>query len=123
VDLSVLVVDSASGRPIPGAEVEIIRPIDDERQPVKGRTDVVGRVVLCNLFYASRTSYLVGATDRVRFSPFVIRVTAEDFSEFCAHLAPSDDRPYPYKLTTAPPMNLTYPVPGPVKISLSRKGG
>jgi len=49
VNLSVVVVDGSTGSPIPGAEVELIHPFDDERTPVKGRTNAAGRVVLRNL--------------------------------------------------------------------------
>src|SRR3954452_12772311 len=87
VNLPVLVVDGSSGRPISQAEFELIHPFDDERAPVSGSTDAEGHVVLRNLFYASGVDYLVGGTEHVTFSPFMLRATAKGFSEFRASLA------------------------------------
>lgn len=122
VNLSVLVVDGSSGRPIPGASVELIHPIDDERPPVKGRTGANGRVVLRNLFYSGGVAYPIGGTEHVTFSPFVIRVTCDGFSEFCAALTPPLSG-MAYERATDPPLNLKYPVTGPVEIPLTRSSG
>jgi hypothetical protein len=130
VNLTVLVVDSRTGRPIWGAEVELIHPFDDERSPVKGRTDAAGRVVLRNLFPGGGVDYLVGGTEHLTFRPFVLQVTSDGYSEFRAPLAPPfvpDNRDTPTGVpdenVTAPPLNLTYPVTGPVKIPLARSKG
>jgi hypothetical protein len=121
VNLPVVVVDGSSGRPISQAEVELIHRFDDERAPVRGRTDADGHVELRNLFYASGVDYLVGGTKHVSFSPFMIRATSKGFSEFRASLA----RPVhaAYEKATAPPLNLRYPVSEPVKIRLTPSSG
>jgi hypothetical protein len=118
VSLTFSVVDGSSGRPIPGAEVAVIHPFDEERLPVRGRTAADGRVALRNLFTAYGMMYGVVTTEHVSFRPFMIQVTAEGFSEFPAPLATPDD--LSYGKVTYPPLNLTYPVSGPVKITLIR---
>jgi hypothetical protein len=122
VNLTFLIVDGRSGSPITGAEVELIHSFDDERPPVKGQTDADGRVVLRNLFPACGVNYLLDGTEHVSFRDFVIHVSGEGFSEFRACLGPPDDLPNSPR-TTAPPLRMTYPVSGPVKIRLIRSGG
>jgi hypothetical protein len=117
VNLPVVVVDGKSGRPISRAEVELFHSFAYERAPVSGRTDADGQVVLRNWFYASGVDYLVGGTEHVTFSPFMIRATAKGFSEFRAFLAgPVDAADVK---ATAPPLNLRYPVSEPVKVPLT----
>lgn len=122
VSLTFSVVDGSSGHPIPGAEVAVIHPFHDERPPVRGRTATDGRIALRNLFTAYGMVYGVVSTEHVSFRPFVVRVTAEGFSEFRAPLAAPDDLDLPDGNVTDPPLNLTYPVSGPVKIALARSG-
>lgn len=117
VSLTVLVVDGSSGRPIPGAEVQIIHEFDYERPPVKGRTDANGRVVLRNQFHGWVNHYILGRTEHVTFDPFVMRVTSAGFSEIRAPL--TQPIAVPSRMATVPPLNLTYPVSEAVEIRLT----
>jgi hypothetical protein len=72
----------------------------------------------------------VGDTEHVTFRPFVLQVTSDGFSRFRASLAApfvpdSKDIPagVPDEDATAQPLNLTYPVTGPVKIALGQSKG
>jgi len=118
VNLPILVVDRISGRPMPNAEVELIQPYDDERPPVKARTGPDGRVVLRNLFHACGSDYVIGGSESVTFSPWLIRVAAPGARPFCAALAPPASEPSVRE--TGPCLNLSYPVSGPVRIALDR---
>ena len=116
VNLSVQVVDGTSGRPVSGAEVELIDPTDDERSPVTGRTEADGHVVLRNLFYADGVDFFGCHTEYVHFNPFIIRVAIDGFSEFRAELAEASR--VPYEKATHPPLNLRYPVSSRVIIEI-----
>ena len=89
---------------------------------MRGRTGADGRVLLRNLFYAGGVSYPVGSIEHVTFSPFVIRVAVEGFTEFRASLTPPLSG-VPDGMATDPPRNLSYPVSGPVTIPLTRSTG
>lgn len=118
VDLAILIVGSDDGLPIEGAEVELLHPFDPERPTVKGRTARDGRVVLRNRFNASGYNYVVGGSERVSFVPWSIRVDARGFSKFRAALKSSVVGPD--EEATDPPLNLSYPISGPVTVPLKR---
>jgi hypothetical protein len=116
--LTFLVVDRLSGSPITDATVELIHEYDDERVPVKGRTSSDGCLALRNLFSAFGTMYAIGRSENVTFYPWLVRVEAAGYRPYCAMLA----KPLvePVGTEADQPLNLAYPVTGPVKIALSR---
>jgi hypothetical protein len=119
VSLRIVVIDRDSGAPIRGAEVEIIHPFDDERPRVKGTTDAEGVVDLRNMFYAGGTSSLTRETVHITFAPFAIQVLASEYDSFRAYLA-ANEQPS-HIVVSSSPLNLKYPLMGPVKISMKKK--
>jgi hypothetical protein len=120
VELSILIVSRDTGNPIPGADVELIHPYDDERPKVRGRSSADGRVVLRNHFTAGGTeirSFMGEETsEHVTFRPWLIHVQARGFSEFRASMGETDARPD--LAVTDIPLNLRYPVAEPITIAL-----
>jgi hypothetical protein len=116
VELSIQVVRSDTGHPIPGADVELVHPIDDDKQPLKGQTSSDGRAVIKSLFTAYGTDFVIWHSEHVTFSPWVLRVNATGFSDFSGSLAPIEGRPI--EEAAGHSLNLRYPVSGSITIAL-----
>lgn len=119
-----VVVDDATGRPIPNAVIRLIHPAfaenDRENQHEKMVTEVDGSVEC----YLDGTSHgregLLGRTETITFNPWMIRVEAQGYRPFFTSLA--SDPPVPADRFTAPPLGLADPLPPSATIRLTPIG-
>lgn len=117
-----VVVDDATGRPIPDAIVRLINqtipPEHDDLQPEAVMTGADGSAE-CFVYVDTRgREGLLGRTQRVTFQPWMIRVEVPGYRLLFTSLA--GDPPVRADRLTDPPLKLVYPPPA-VTIRLSRK--
>jgi hypothetical protein len=132
VKLSFRIINLDTGRPIPGADVELIHPLDNEQLTrVKDQTSPDGLVTLTNLFSWYGNDIGPWRTgEGVSFHPWLVHVHDSGFSEFRASLVFTDG--YDIALLTElykrfpltdGSLNLRYPVSGTVTIALRPANG
>jgi hypothetical protein len=118
-----VVVDEATGRPVPGATVRLIDPRfpedDLENQPnidilILGDNLGIGSVLSAHIHGREG---LLGRTETITYNPLLIRVEAPGYRLFFTSLA--SDPPIPADRLTARPLGLTFPAPRSVTIRLS----
>ncbi len=118
---SFVVVDDATGRPIPNAAVRLIdprfAPDDAENQGTRVVTGADGSVEYYLYANVRGREGLLGRTETISYNPWLIRVEALGYRPFFTSLA--TDPPIPTDRLTAPPLNLTFPPPPSVTIGLS----
>jgi hypothetical protein len=146
-----VVVDEATGRPIPGATVWVIDPrfalndAENQRQSVVTGADGSAEDFLFANVHGRQG--LLGQTETITYNPFLIRVVAPGYQVFYTSLAEDPpialdrltqpprvdgrypdwhlaaDPPIPLDRLTARPLGLTFPPPPSVTIRLSRATG
>lgn len=116
-----VVVDEATGRPIPNAAVRLIDPrfaLDDaENQGERVVTRADGSAEYFLFANVHGRKGLLGRTETISYNPWLIRVEALGYRLFFTSLA--GDSPIPADRLTAPPLGLTFPPPPSVTIRLS----
>jgi hypothetical protein len=146
-----VVVDEATGRPIPGATVRVIDPrfalndLENQRQSVVTGADGSAEDFLYANVHGRKG--LLGETETITYDPFLIRVVAPGYQIFYTALAEdppvsldrltqrlrvdglypdwhlAEDPPISFDRLTARPLGLTFPPPPSVTIRLSRAAG
>lgn len=120
-----VVVDEATGRPIPNAAVRLIDPRfalgDTANQGERVVTRADGSVDYFLFANVQGRQGLLGRTETISYNPWLIRVEARGYRPFFTSLASippiRDDR------LTAPPIGLTFPPPPALTIRLSPSTG
>ncbi|WP_406695705.1 hypothetical protein V5E97_32345 [Singulisphaera sp. Ch08] len=117
---SFVVVDEATGRPIPDAVVQVIDPsfaLDDtENQSKQAVTGADGHVNYHLYANVHGREGLLGQTETISYNPMMIQVKALGYLPYFTSLA--SDPPLPADRLTAPPLGLTFPPPRSVMILL-----
>ena len=118
-----VVVDDATGRPIPSAAVRLIDPRfapDDTAN--QGERVVTGADGSVDYFLSANIQGregLLWRTETISYNPWMIRVEAVGYPPFFTSLASAP--PMPADRLTAPPLGLMFPPPPSVTIRLSRE--
>lgn len=116
-----IVVDEATGQPIPNAAVRLIdprfAPDDYENQGQRVVTEVDGSVEYFLFANTHGREGLLGRTETISYNPWLIRVEASGYRPFFTCLA--SDPAVPAVRLTAPPLGLTFPPPPSATIRLS----
>lgn len=116
-----LVVDEATGRPIPNARVLLLYLYTNQHeddQKIVGETGTDGRVALTAAFKAHGAFGLGGETCLISLSPWSVRVEAEGYRTFPTVLDDPDHKAS--VVLSNPPLGLSVPLPKEVKIALRR---
>jgi hypothetical protein len=121
---SFVVLDDATGRPIPGAALQVIDPrfaLDDaENQGERVITGSDGSVEYFIHAIVHGRAGLLGKTETITYAPFLIRVEAPGHRVFFTALAA--DPPKPSDRWTAPPLGLSFPPPPTATIRMTPEG-
>jgi hypothetical protein len=120
-----VIVDEATGRPIPGAAVRLIDPtfalddVEHQYNSVVAGADGGADDLLWADIHGREG--LLGRTETITYNPLLIRVESPGYRPFFTSLA--GDPPIPVDRLTARPLGLTFPAPSSVTIRLRASSG
>jgi hypothetical protein len=118
-----LIVDDATGRPVPDATVQLIDPRfppdDAENQGERVVTGPDGTAPYYLFANVRGREGLLGRTETTSYHPWLVRVEARGYRLFFTSLAA--EAPVPAKRLSAPPLGLTFPPPPSATIRLRAK--
>ena len=124
-DFSFIVMDGATGRPIPNAVVRLIdprfAPDDTEYQGERVVTGADGSVDYFLSANIHGREGLLGRTETISYNPWMIRVEAVGYRPVFTLLG--NDPPISADRLTDPPLGLTFPPPRSVTIRLNPSTG